>query len=217
MANQRKRQGYRRKQQNNGLLGVLITLLILLIAIFGVVRGFEYHEASLQQAAIDSSKAVREKEQREKTAFINKIAPYAKQLYQTYHILPSITIAQAILESDWGKSRLASEYNNLFGVKSTDPNNSKVLDTQEYVDGAWQTVKGRFQVYDSYDASLLAHAKLLAGGTSWNQDQYTHVVNATDYVSAANGLQQDGYATDPGYAKKIIQIIDKYKLTQYDT
>lgn len=204
------------KKQNSGLLGALITLLILFIAVFGVVRGFEYHEASLQQAAIDASKSVKDKELREKEAFIGKVAPYAKQLYQTYHILPSITVAQAILESDWGRSRLASEFNNLFGVKSDDPENSRVLDTQEYVNGNWQTVKARFQVYNSYDASLLAHAKLLAGGTTWNQAQYTHVVNATDYKTAAQGLQQDGYATDPDYSKKIIQIIEKYQLTKYD-
>lgn len=213
MAKYRYRQ---RRKQNSGLLGVLLTLGILCIAVFGVLKGFEYHEANLQQAAIDSSKAASTKEWQKKEAFINKIAPYAQQLQSTYHILPSITIAQAILESDWGQSRLAAEYNNLFGVKSSDPNNSRELATQEYVDGNWQTVKARFQVYADYDAALLAHAKLLAGGTTWNQAQYTHVVNATDYVSAAQGLQQDGYATDPDYAKKIIQIIEKYKLTKYD-
>ncbi|WP_230912369.1 glycoside hydrolase family 73 protein [Agrilactobacillus fermenti] len=214
----KRRRTYRRKKskENSGLLAALITLLILAIAIYGVVKGISYHEQMLAQRAIESSQAAKNKVAQEKQAFIDQIAPYAKQLQTQYHILPSITVAQAILESDWGNSQLASQYKNLFGVKSDDPNNSQLLDTQEYVDGSWHTVKGHFRVYDSYDASLLDHAKLLAEGTSWNAQQYTHVLNATNYVDAAKALQQDGYATDPDYATKIIQIIEKYHLTKYD-
>lgn len=215
MANQRKH--YKRKRKkNNGLLAALVTMAVLLLVVLGAVKAFDYHEAQVKQAAINASLALKNKEAAKKQAFIEQLAPYAKKLYQTYQILPSITLAQAILESDWGQSQLASEYKNLFGVKSEDPSNSKVLATQEYVDGTWKTVKARFQVYPNFDASLLAHAKLLAQGTSWNAQQYQHVVQAKDYVTAAKALQQDGYATDPDYAQKIIQIIEKYQLTKYD-
>ena len=58
--------------------------------------------------------------------------------------------------------------------------------------------------------------KLLAQGTTWNPQQYQHVVAATNYKTAAAALQQDGYATDPTYAQKLINVIETYKLNQYD-
>ena len=159
--------------------------------------------------------------QSEKTAihrkqFIDKIAPYSEELYKEYKILPSVTIAQAILESDWGDSVLAYKYNNYFGVKGTDPKTTVLLPTKEFSDGKWITIKGRFQIYKDYKESMKEHAQLLAFGTTWNSQQYYHVVHADDYVSAAKGLKDDGYATDPRYTKKIIHIIRKYHLDKYD-
>ncbi|MSE21536.1 mannosyl-glycoprotein endo-beta-N-acetylglucosamidase, partial [Lactobacillus parabuchneri] len=149
--------------------------------------------------------------------FINKLAPQAQRLQGQYNILPSITLAQAILESDWGTSKLASKYYNLFGVKAQDGStNSVYLNTQEFVNGRYVTVKARFQVYQNWNESLADHAKLLAYGTKWNSQQYKDVVSATNYLQAADGLQQDGYATDPTYTKKLISLIRQYKLYQYD-
>ncbi|GAY73237.1 glycoside hydrolase family 73 protein [Lentilactobacillus kosonis] len=149
--------------------------------------------------------------------FISQIVPEAQRLQGQYNILPSITIAQAILESQWGDSQLASKYNNLFGVKAQGSAQKSVyLDTQEFVNGEYVTIKAKFQVYSSYDESLRDHAQLLALGTKWNPNQYTDVVNATNYVDAAKGLQTDGYATDPTYTQKLIQIIRTYNLYQYD-
>ena len=53
-------------------------------------------------------------------------------------------------------------------------------------------------------------------GTSWNKDQYQHVLAAKDYASQAQALETDGYATDPGYTKKLIDLIKEFNLTQYD-
>ncbi len=164
----------------------------------------------------DSAGANQESVLREHQAFITSLAPEAQRLQLTYHILPSVTIAQAILESDWGTSRLATQYHNLFGVKGTDPNTSQTLSTKEYQNGQWIEIHARFQVYSSNTAALEAHAKLIAQGTTWNPQQYQHVVAASDYKTAAAALQQDGYATDPTYAKKLINVIETYKLNQYD-
>lgn len=147
--------------------------------------------------------------------FIKQIEPTAKEMQTTYNVLPSITIAQAILESDWGTSGLASRYYNLFGVKDND-SNSVTLSTQEFVNGSYQTVKADFQVYSSWRESIIAHDRLLAEGTKWNPNQYVDVISATNYVEGAKALQQDGYATDPAYTQKIISIIQKYHLDQYD-
>jgi flagellum-specific peptidoglycan hydrolase FlgJ len=127
--------------------------------------------------------------------------------------LASITLSQAILESDWGKSTNATENNNLFGVKSA---SGRLMTTQEYYDGAYHTVKRRFAVYDSWHASLVDHAKKLAYGTTWDSQHYAAVIKATDYQTAAQALQTAGYATDPSYAQKLINIIQKYDLQRYD-
>ena len=148
--------------------------------------------------------------------FIAQLAPYAQQLYREYHVLPSITLAQAILESNWGTSTLATKYHNLFGVKGEDPHNTQLLTTQEYVNGQWQTITGRFRVYPSYQAAMLDHALLFVHGTSWNGQQYADVLHANNYHTAAQALLTDGYATDPNYPQKLLKIITKYHLEQYD-
>ncbi|GAF41334.1 N-acetylmuramidase [Agrilactobacillus composti DSM 18527 = JCM 14202] len=216
MTKRRKSSTRRKTQASSGLVPIIITLAILAIGIFGVIKGLAYRGDQIRQAAIDSSIAAQDEEAKKKQAFIDSIAPYAQTLHAQYQVLPSITIAQAILESNWGTSRLAADYKNLFGVKGTDPANSQVLETQEYTNGSWQTVKARFRVYPSFDASLLDHAQLLAQGTSWNPNQYQHVLQAGNYQDAAQALQTDGYATDPAYAQKIINIVEKYRLTRYD-
>ncbi|KRN23573.1 glycoside hydrolase family 73 protein [Lacticaseibacillus camelliae] len=149
-------------------------------------------------------------------AFIKRLAPYAQTLQGQYQVLPSITLAQAILESDWGTSTLAKDYHNLFGIKDDDPAHSQLLKTQEYQDGKWVTVEARFRVYPSDQASMKAHAELLVNGPQWNPHLYDGVRQATDYQAAAKALQRAGYATDPTYADKLIRLIDTYDLSKYD-
>lgn len=186
-------------------------LFVLLIAFFLVGYGvYELHQIRLEQEA-------REKLPSAKEQFIAAVKPEAQAMMQQHHVYASITIAQSILESNWGKSTLASKYYNLFGVKSDDPNNSKILKTQEYVNGEWITINGRFQLYSSWNESIEEHAMLMVNGTTYNSAQYADVISATTYQAAAQALQTDGYATDPTYASKIIEIIQKYKLDQYDS
>ena len=78
------------------------------------------------------------------------------------------------------------------------------------------TVKARFQIYDSYEASIRAHVRLFQQGTSWNKDQYNDVLAAKDYKSQAKALVTDGYATDPDYSTKLINLIEQYNLNKYD-
>lgn len=148
--------------------------------------------------------------------FISALEPHAKELQSQYGILPSIILGQAILESNWGQSTLASQYYNLFGIKASGDTNSVALDTQEYVNDEWITIKGKFRVYADWEASMDDHTLLFVNGTSWNQEQYHAVLQAGDYQTAANALQSAGYATDPDYAQKIINVIQSYNLNQYD-
>ncbi|SCB88674.1 glycoside hydrolase family 73 protein [Weissella bombi] len=149
-------------------------------------------------------------------AFIKKIAPEAQQLEQEYGILSSISIAQAALESNWGDSELSKKYNNFFGVKAVSGQPSVSLATKEYENNQWVTVDASFRVYDSWQTSMLDHAKLLVNGTTDNPQRYATVVQATDYKTAAKGLVSGGYATDPAYTEKIIQMIETYHLDKYD-
>lgn len=151
-----------------------------------------------------------------KEEFIIKIAGYAQTLEEEYDVLASISIAQAILESDWGTSELSAEYNNFYGVKGSNPRNTVNMSTKEYVDGEWITIKAPFRTYDDWRDSMKDHALLFVNGTRWNSDQYKTVVGEKDYRKAAEALYKSGYATDPGYAKKLVDVIEQYELYQYD-
>lgn len=150
-----------------------------------------------------------------KRNFINQILPVAQKEQRQHQLLTSITLAQAALESNWGQSQLASRYHNLFGVKS-DAANAQLMTTAEYVNGQWITVKAKFATYKDWNESIEAHTRLFVNGTGWDQDHYRSVLAAKDYREAAAALQKQGYATDPGYAQKLIQIIQEYQLDRYD-
>lgn len=153
-------------------------------------------------------------------AFINSISAYAVSLGQKYNIYPSVMIAQAILESGWGKSSLASAPNyNLFGIKGNYKGNSVAYKTSEWSKSkGWYTVIANFRKYPSYRESLEDNAKLLRNGLTWNAANYsgTWRENASNYKQATAGLVKGGYATDPGYATSLNNIIANYNLTQYD-
>lgn len=189
---------------------------ILLVLIIGLVCVRYYRRYAINQQQQLAQQQVVQKQLKIKKDFIKTIGPIAQKVDQDYSLLPSITIAQACLESDYGQSELSQKYNNLFGVKSANPNVSKVLTTKEFVNGKWERVKARFQVYDSYEASIRAHARLFQVGTTWNPKQYEHVLAAKDYKTQAHALVTDGYATDPDYADKLINLIEQFDLNQYD-
>lgn len=207
------------KKQSNFVI-ILRTFIILFVLIIAFVAFRYYRRQAIQSEQIRQEQLAREEARqkiiRQHKAFIKEIGPIAKEVDREFELLPSITIAQACLESDYGKSSLSQKYNNLFGVKGNNPNTSAVLTTKEYVKGKWIVVKARFQIYDSYEASIRAHARLFQKGTTWNKQQYKHVLNAKDYRKQAHALVQDGYATDPNYADKLIKLIEQYHLDRFD-
>lgn len=170
--------------------------------------GHHLYQRHLQQEII-------EKQQNSKRLFIKAIAPEAQAMQNQYHIKASITMAQAILESNWGTSKLASQYHNLFGIKGTGPN-SKLMTTKEYTKGKWIVIKDRFKVYPSWSASIKDHTQLMLNGTQYKQENYEKVIKAKNYREAAQALQDANYATDPDYASKLINVIKTYNLDKYD-
>ena len=141
--------------------------------------------------------------------FIDSIKDGAIESYKKYHVLPSLTIAQAILESGWGKSAIG---NNLFGIKagSNWTGKTQTVRTSEYGSGGYYHINDTFRDYDSIDDSIEDHAKLLT------KSRYDSVRAATNYKTACQEVQKDGYATSPTYANSLIKLIEQYNLDQWD-
>lgn len=144
--------------------------------------------------------------------FIDKILPGVKKGYSDYNILPSLTIAQAILESNSGKSQLAIKGNNLFGIKADSRWTGKKINfpTKEFIKGKEITVNAYFRAYGSFSDSVEDHTKFLL------TKRYEKVKTSKDYKEACTEIWKAGYATDPKYPGKLINIIEKYKLYKYD-
>ncbi|WP_124058533.1 glycoside hydrolase family 73 protein [Vaginisenegalia massiliensis] len=197
--------------QKVGYLSFFILIFIALI-IFLVIRYQNFQPEPTPDPGQEQRLS-----QAQKEAFVKQLVPIAQRLQREYGILASISLSQAMLESDFGASQLSAEYHNLFGVK-TDASDPQGIDfsTKEFVDGEWITIVDRFKVYHSWEESMEEHAKLLYYGTSWNAEYYQDVKQGRDYVAQAKGLQSAGYATDPGYADKIIAMIEEWQLYQYD-
>lgn len=190
----------------NGKLRLSDLLLVVILLSLLFVQFIKWSGASnnTQTTKIEDIK---------KEKFVEKIAPIAQDEQQKYHIFASITIAQAALESNWGQSELATQYYNLFGVKS---DTGGLMTTKEYVNGQWIVVRARFAIYQSWRESIEQHTALFVDGTSWDSSHYQAVLSADNYVETAQALQQRGYATDPNYAQKLISLIKTYNLDKYD-
>jgi flagellum-specific peptidoglycan hydrolase FlgJ len=141
--------------------------------------------------------------------FISLIASIAMSDQYRTTVLASITIAQGILESAAGRS---APGNNLFGIKGK----GQQLETKEFVNGEWITIKDGFRVYDSWTASVRDHSDFLLENSRYMRSGFFERCKELDYIGAAQALQNAGYATDPQYASKLIQIIESYQLWQYD-
>ena len=155
----------------------------------------------------------------DKIEFIESIEQQAYINYKKYGILPSITIGQAIIESGWGKSQLAMEHNNLFGIKADSRWNGDIA-TMTTNENYSDVIEASFRKYDSKAESIEDHGLFL-----YENERYTvnGVFIAKDYRSQALALQSAGYSTAKNeageliYADKLINIIKNYNLMLYDT
>ena len=146
-------------------------------------------------------------------SFIKKIAKGAKKYYKTYKILPSLTIAQAILESGWGKSLLAKECHNYFGMKWVEGCGCKYKTyktAEQRSDGSYYNVSARFRKYSSYSKGVKGYYEFL------QYPRYKNLKGVVDYKKACELIRKDGWATSLSYTKNLISLIEQYKLTDYD-
>ena len=144
-------------------------------------------------------------------AFIALVAPGAIAAENRYGIPAAVTIAQAIDESGWGQSALATADRNLFGIKGTGPAGSDVRPTQEYENGVWVTQDAPFRVYRTVAESIEDHGRLLATGVAYRQAMASrHQPDA--FATALTGV----YATNPDYGPDLIALMRMFNLYRYD-
>lgn len=142
--------------------------------------------------------------------FVNEIKDGAIDAYNKYGVLPSLTLAQAILETGWGKSRIG---NNVFGIKAGSGWEGKTINCktgEQNPDGSYYSINADFRDYDSVADSIIDHGKLLTN------DRYKPVIAASNYKEACTAVRECGYATSLDYSKNLISLVEKYGLDQWD-
>jgi flagellar protein FlgJ len=143
-------------------------------------------------------------------AFIEAIRPAAERAAKSLGVSPRAIMAQAALETGWGRSMPVDESGrsslNLFGIKATGNWRGPVAAsvTTEFVDQRSTRQVERFRAYESIEQSIADHANLLSGSR-----RYAAVLNSGDDIAAyATALQRGGYATDPHYARKLVAVAE---------
>lgn len=168
-----------------------------------------------QEAAADQADEAEVAEQAptpDQRAFIRHLAGLAQDIGQEYDLYPSVIIAQAALESNWGSSKLArAPFHNLFGVKGYFAGAATSQPTTEYLGGQRLTVRDNFRCYQNDIQALRDYAQTLTAPLYYG----VHRKNAATYRQATHALQ-GRYATDPQYEQKLNHLIAAYRLTKYD-
>ena len=210
----------------------IFTILILYIMVLNLRSNISQEGSDLQEVAVVENKQeeniIEEAINQEvysntyidsdKMEFIKTISDGAISNYNKYGILPSITMAQAILESGWGSSELAVTHNNLFGIKADTRWNGAVATittSENYND----STIANFRKYENINESIEDNGKFL-----YENSRYAEygLFNGKDYKAQAQALEDAGYSTvknengEPIYADKLIALIEKYNLMQYD-
>ncbi|MCY6371655.1 glycoside hydrolase family 73 protein [Clostridium ganghwense] len=158
------------------------------------------------------------KENSSQRKFINEISPGAIEIYKQYGIFPSITIAQAILETRWGKSELVIKANNLFGIKADRSWKGKciTMKTTEYYD---KVITDDFRVYENASESLKDYAKFLSKNKRYREHG---VFSTSHYIEQAEAIENAGYSTKEDkkgkkvYADLLIKLIRQNNLQLID-
>jgi hypothetical protein len=144
-------------------------------------------------------------------AFLAAILPQVLRSSQRHRLPPSVALAQAVLESGWGRSRLARDHHNLFGVKAGGSHGGITMPTQEHRDGVDARVRSRFRSFEGVDQSIEHHARLLG-------DDERYAPAREHWTDWRAFLQQIAptYATDPAYARRVAQLVERYDLDRWD-
>lgn len=146
---------------------------------------------------------------KEQLAFCNKLKPYIVAYANAYGIkCYAGVLAQAILESNWGKSKLSSKYFNYFGMKGGSAYKGKVvrLTTREEIMGTSVTIKDGFRVYANTQQGVEGYFKFI------NTKRYANLKGVTNCKTYFELLKADGYATSSKYVSSLMNLVNTCKL-----
>lgn len=145
----------------------------------------------------------------EQKNFINKLKPVIEK-YAGGNYCVECILAQAILESAWGKSQLAKKYNNFFGMKTGRgwKGEKAELSTKEEINGELFTVIGSFRAYPDIESGIAGYFDFVSS------KRYANLKTAKNYKDYAEMIKADGWATSSSYTKNLINIVEKYLLSE---
>ncbi|WP_372826294.1 flagellar assembly peptidoglycan hydrolase FlgJ [Polaromonas sp.] len=142
--------------------------------------------------------------------FVSRMLPAAQRASQASGVPAQLIMAQAALESGWGRREIRMEDGNtsfnVFGIKADRSWKGPVAETAttEYVNGVAQKTRATFRAYGSYEEAFTDYARFLV-----TNPRYANVLATENPAEAAHGLQRAGYATDPGYGGKLVRIMQQ--------
>ena len=139
--------------------------------------------------------------------YINQYKDIAIEQMQRYHIPASITLAQGLYESGAGRSELARKGNNHFGIKCNGWSSRRIYHDDDELNECFRSYDNAYESYED-------HSKFLTGSQRYRS---LFQLKITDYKGWAKGLKAAGYATNPQYAQKLIDLIQLYKLDRFDS
>ncbi len=152
--------------------------------------------------------------------FIEFVAKGARDAMKTTHVPASVTVAQAIVETGWGRHTIG-DAKNLFGIKGEGPAGSETRPTREVIHGQSVTMPQPFRKYNSFAESILDHANFFVVNKRYAKALSVANDPNSDNVSRANNfaveIQRAGYATDPNYAATLIGIMKRFDLYRFDS
>lgn len=150
----------------------------------------------------------------DKEVFIQKVAEKVSKYAYLYGIVVhSPIIAQAILESGWGKSGLASKYHNYFGLKCGSSWKGKSVNMttkEEYKVGTMTNIRDNFRVFDDFDDGIRGYFEFI------NTSRYKNLKGVKSPEEYVRRLKADGYATSSKYVDNVMRVIRDNKLTRFD-
>lgn len=178
--------------------------------------------------AIPSGMQAREFQNLTEAQVVAKVGPLFTADQKKSGILASVSMAQFILESGYGKSELALGANNCFGMKKSLSGNTWGESTwdgvsvytkktkEQKADGSYVTITADFRRYGCVEDSIADHSAYLLGAKKGSELRYDGLKGCTDYKKAAQIIKDGGYATSLTYVEKLCNIIERWNLTHYD-
>lgn len=186
---------------------------ILIVITFSL--GCIYNSGATPTAPSNSILRIADEDNSKAQRYIAAYKNIAIDEMRQFGIPASITLAQGMLESQYGESTLATEAKNHFGIKCHKgwEGNTFFRETREFSNGTYSKHHACFRKYESAKDSYRDHSEFLASRSHYSS---LFELASTDYKGWAKGLSKAGYATDPKYADKLIMVIQQHNLNNYD-